>query len=900
MRGVALVRSVLAIALLTMSIGPMPVRAIAEQEIYTRTERGLYRYDGVLATDFFPAAVGDTLRLYSMSDSNIAVQYESLTPETCTVTSGPSVSANTFGICTIRIWNAGNNNWAPFSEQKNIYITKRERLTITIRRPSGAIRTDGLVSAGDTVVAKIWAEDASATSCTALFTNSAIRVQALAGEIQVDGSCIVEKRVGGLDLGARYYAVDAWAARGYPADASPSYDDYFRKYPAYPDGNRPELQASHVCTNDFSMNLGVRVSALYNDGSYSALNVQVMSEAHTYDPDYFLWWNKPRIPAQSDLRTVPTVCPGWVDPDYPSFTHIGFDDSAPAYSFLQEDPESWDFRDWAVGNRVGTEGRPWEVFVPPALRTPSGDDPGFIERDTLWFDFKTADYPWGGYWSGYDGVTAFNKGGWAQRFGMSRDEDAWDLSIRFPGRLPDINEVVAGAKLPAESVFACPGVFSTFFNSCYLIDEEPASVTGQVSEGLYAVMPKSVPSLFTGSDTLEWEFDVFGEGAESCAYQWSESIYSEVVYAQGAGTVAEGGAVCRIPAAGIPEGPRHLEVQVAYAGEKWSEYIFDAWAASAPPIDEGALEVSEGGGVVFDLDSNAPVAANFSIESTEAPTIARLSSGASPAVVSGCNSAQTSSLSDGLGGDIGIIGLRCPLGPGSYLLEGEVTLPDGTTTTVRNEFSVAPQSGILRQTSAPILMSGQPWVGGTFYGVPAEWTGLNHMTATRGHQWYQCSTAGSGSATGVPRGCRRIVGATTMTYRPTTADVGRYLRLASTISGVSSAALSAASQQVEIFPRVVRQPSVAGSSTLRATKGTWIASPSTVFKYQWLSCVSKPVASGVLGEPPTGCYEIADAISSSHRVDRVKFKNWWIIVRVTAESPLGSADFYSVKATFVR
>lgn len=64
-------------------------------------------------------------------------------------------------------------------------------------------------------------------------------------------------------------------------------------------------------------------------------------------------------------------------------------------------------------------------------------------------------------------------------------------------------------------------------------------------------------------------------------------------------------------------------------------------------------------------------------------------------------------------------------------------------------------------------------VGNTLTAVRGTWTG--YPTPTYTYQWYACSGAVSAARSTVPTTCKRIVGATRSTFRPTSAQRGKYV-----------------------------------------------------------------------------------------------------------------------------
>ncbi|MET4077442.1 hypothetical protein [Janibacter sp. UYMM211] len=118
-----------------------------------------------------------------------------------------------------------------------------------------------------------------------------------------------------------------------------------------------------------------------------------------------------------------------------------------------------------------------------------------------------------------------------------------------------------------------------------------------------------------------------------------------------------------------------------------------------------------------------------------------------------------------------------------------------------------------------------PWVAGT-RGVGRALTaregGWLPVPASYTYRWY--------------RGGSPISGATGRTYRPTTADAGRYLSVRVVVSGPGLLATSRTSAAVGIPIYATTRPSVAGNPrvgrTLEARVGRWTPSP-TSYAYRW-------------------------------------------------------------------
>ena len=121
-------------------------------------------------------------------------------------------------------------------------------------------------------------------------------------------------------------------------------------------------------------------------------------------------------------------------------------------------------------------------------------------------------------------------------------------------------------------------------------------------------------------------------------------------------------------------------------------------------------------------------------------------------------------------------------------------------------------------------------IGQTLTAINGTWTG-DGITFAR--QWSRCDAAGAS--------CAPVGGATGETYAPTTADVGKTLRV--TVTGTNSEGTSsAASQATAVIPPApvnTEAPAITGTTkvgeTLTATTGTWTGA-GIVYTRQWQRC----------------------------------------------------------------
>jgi GH25 family lysozyme M1 (1,4-beta-N-acetylmuramidase) len=140
--------------------------------------------------------------------------------------------------------------------------------------------------------------------------------------------------------------------------------------------------------------------------------------------------------------------------------------------------------------------------------------------------------------------------------------------------------------------------------------------------------------------------------------------------------------------------------------------------------------------------------------------------------------------------------------------------------------------------SVPPTVVGTVKVGMLLVAVPGTWSGGKPIAFT--YQWQQCDAAGGN--------CTPISGATSDTYKPTTADSGHALTVTVTSQSSSGGAAAASAPTVAVGssgsgvitqPVATTQPSIAGNTIagqqLVSSVGTWTGSP-TSFTYQWRRC----------------------------------------------------------------
>ena len=165
-------------------------------------------------------------------------------------------------------------------------------------------------------------------------------------------------------------------------------------------------------------------------------------------------------------------------------------------------------------------------------------------------------------------------------------------------------------------------------------------------------------------------------------------------------------------------------------------------------------------------------------------------------------------------------------------------------------------------------------------------TGLNPAPTSSVYSWYRCSSS-TGTSELLPDGCTLVSGASSATYRVVADDAGYFMVAAvdsAFATGPNRKLWTASTNQVTRAPynavaaTVGTEPAIVGR-TLTATPGTWTATPTAAFTYDWMSCTA-PVASPS-ATIPAGCTLISGAKSASFTITPAQ-TNLYLSVKVTA------------------
>ena len=195
-------------------------------------------------------------------------------------------------------------------------------------------------------------------------------------------------------------------------------------------------------------------------------------------------------------------------------------------------------------------------------------------------------------------------------------------------------------------------------------------------------------------------------------------------------------------------------------------------------------------------------------------------------------------------------------------------------------------------STAPSVPSVGPLVGVPTVGTAGTAVGTPAPSVTP--QWYRCDSRGTTSVATVPADCESIGGASTVSYIPTSDDVGKYLRLGvvATNAAGSVASLSKTTEEVRSMPVAGTSPTFSGpdGGVYTATAGTWSGYPADITTtFAWLRCDSTGDAASA---KPANCAVIADATEDSY-TPTSQDTSFWLRVMVKATNTAGSTYWVS-------
>ena len=199
-------------------------------------------------------------------------------------------------------------------------------------------------------------------------------------------------------------------------------------------------------------------------------------------------------------------------------------------------------------------------------------------------------------------------------------------------------------------------------------------------------------------------------------------------------------------------------------------------------------------------------------------------------------------------------------------------------------------------TVKPVVTGSFAAVGVQLTGTRGTWTSISAYFRP---QWYRCTRAGAAvdqyTPAAAPSGCSAISGATELTYTPVNADKGKYLRMRSGGTGDGGQLFSFSKTTAVIgtapVSRTSAPPTVGGvlrvGRTLTAARGTWTATPTATYRYQWYRCTATGAASATV---PDTCTVIVGATRSTYKLLAADKTAGYIRVKVTATSTAGVAE----------
>ena len=168
----------------------------------------------------------------------------------------------------------------------------------------------------------------------------------------------------------------------------------------------------------------------------------------------------------------------------------------------------------------------------------------------------------------------------------------------------------------------------------------------------------------------------------------------------------------------------------------------------------------------------------------------------------------------------------------------------------------------------------------------------------RTYAWYRCSNVVNGDSDSLASGCVLIQGAVSATYEFVSADVGKYVLTAVTITNElgsarrftpSSAMVNSGPENVSIIAPTSGALTLKVGNVVTANDGVWTALPAPTFTYQWYRCYWNQAASATA---QNGCTAISGASSKTYLLS-IADAGFYISVAVRAQNPYSSSIVYS-------
>jgi hypothetical protein len=221
------------------------------------------------------------------------------------------------------------------------------------------------------------------------------------------------------------------------------------------------------------------------------------------------------------------------------------------------------------------------------------------------------------------------------------------------------------------------------------------------------------------------------------------------------------------------------------------------------------------------------------------------------------------------------------------LVNVTATNAEGSGTAQGSTGVVAPASGKAPDNSKKPEITGTAREGETLTASAGEWKGTEPFAFA--YQWLRCDDNGNN--------CIDIAGATAQTYKLTSGDVGRTVRVrvtATNSAGSSSATTdrTAVIASLGTAPANTTPPTISGTPTdgqmLTATNGNWNGTAPTTYALQWQRCDANGAA----------CVAIAGATGQTYQLSAADVSRT-LRVAVTASNQAGTTQATSVPTAVI-
>jgi hypothetical protein len=193
--------------------------------------------------------------------------------------------------------------------------------------------------------------------------------------------------------------------------------------------------------------------------------------------------------------------------------------------------------------------------------------------------------------------------------------------------------------------------------------------------------------------------------------------------------------------------------------------------------------------------------------------------------------------------------------------------------------------GIAPANTSPPILTGDAREGAALAASRGTWTGTRPIRVS--YRWQRCDPAG--------KACTDIALANTAGYQPTSADIGKKIRVvvaATNLAGSRSVASAVTAVVTPAPPLRVSRPAIWGplqqGEILTATNGAWTSSAPVSYSFAWQRC----------NRAGTRCRTIRGATSQAYRLRAAEFERRVRVV-VTAANAGGSRSASSAVSPVV-